>query len=678
MRALYLAILVCVSASASADDNKFQNTDIFELEVAGDVQISPNGSRVAYARRSNDIMSDQAVSNIWIVDADGKNHRPLLSGAQSYSSPRWSPSGDRLAYVSSDGDRGAQIHVRWMDTGQTAVLSNVRGGPSSLSWSPDGTKIAFSMFVKGEGATLAKPLATPEGAKWAPPVTVINAMRYRADGAGYLEHGNTHLFVLSADGGTPRQITEGDIDHGGPYSWSADGQRLYFAANIQDEWQHDPLEAELWSVDVSNGELTQLTERNGPDFSPVVSPDGSKLAYLGFDDKGMGYHNSDVVIMDIEDGSTRVLTADFDRTIDDVQWTGSSNRLYIQYDDRGKTHLASLSLSGEMKVLADDIGGVGLGRPYTSGGFSVANNGAYAYTAGRADRPSDVAVGRSNRAPKRVTALNEDLLGNRQLGSVEALTWQSSADGLEIQGWLVKPPGFDASKQYPLMLEIHGGPFSAYGPQFSAEVQLYAAAGYVVLYSNPRGSTSYGYDFANEIHHNYPGQDYDDLMSGIDAVIARGFIDEESLFVTGGSGGGVLTAWIVGKTDRFRAAVVAKPVINWASFALTSDGAPFYSMYWFDKMPWEDPAGYWARSPLSLVGNVSTPTALLTGEVDYRTPLGESEQYYQALKIRKVDTILVQIPEASHGIAARPSHLIAKVDNILAWFDRYAKKSVTD
>jgi acylaminoacyl-peptidase len=269
--------------------------------------------------------------------------------------------------------------------------------------------------------------------------------------------------------------------------------------------------------------------------------------------------------------------------------------------------------------------------------------------------------------------LNEDLLGHKTLGTVEEIRWKSSFDGLEIQGWLVTPPGFDASKKYPLILEIHGGPFAAYGPQFAAEIQLYAAAGYVVLYTNPRGSTSYGYDFANEIHHNYPGQDYDDLMSGVDAVIERGFIEEDALFVTGGSGGGVLSAWIVGKTDRFRAAVVAKPVIDWGSFALTSDGAPFYSMYWFAKMPWEDPEAYWARSPLSLVGNVSTPTALLTGEQDFRTPIGQSEQYYEALKIRKIDTALIRVPEATHGIAARPSHLIAKVDNILAWFERYKK-----
>jgi acylaminoacyl-peptidase len=560
-----------------------------------------------------------------------------------------------------------------MDTGQTAILSNVRGGPSSLSWSPDGKQIAFSLFVPSEGAKLATPPAKPEGAEWAPGVKVIDQMRYRADGAGYLESGYTHLYLLSADGGTPRKLTKGDRNYGGPYAWSADSARIYFAANLQDEPEHDPMESEIWALDVSTGTMSQLTDRNGPDFAPVVSPDGEKLAYLGFDDKLMGYHNSEVHVMDLRDGSVRVLTEDFDRTIDNVQWAGSSSRLYVQYDDHGRTHLATLSMSGEVSSLADDLGGVSLGRPYTSGGFSVATNGAYAYSAGRVDRPADVAVGRSNRKAQRVTALNEDIFAHKQLGTVEELTWKSTADGLEIQGWLVTPPGFDPKKQYPLLLEIHGGPFAAYGPQFSTEVQLYAAAGYVVLYTNPRGSTSYGFDFANEIHHNYPGQDYDDLMSGVDAVIDRGFIDEDSLFVTGGSGGGVLTAWIVGKTDRFRAAVVAKPVINWASFALTSDGAPFYSMYWFAKMPWEDPDAYWARSPLSLVGNVKTPTALLTGEVDYRTPLGQSEQYYQALKIRKVDTILVQIPEASHGIAARPSHLIAKVDNILAWFARYEK-----
>jgi len=270
-----------------------------------------------------------------------------------------------------------------------------------------------------------------------------------------------------------------------------------------------------------------------------------------------------------------------------------------------------------------------------------------------------------------LTALNEDLLGHKTLGAVEEFTYTSSHDGRAIEGWIVMPPDFDPDEQYPLVLEIHGGPFAAYGPYFSAEVQLYAAAGYVVLYTNPRGSTSYGQDFGNAIHHAYPSNDYDDLISGVDAVIDRGFIDTDRLYVTGGSGGGVLTAWIVGQTDRFRAAVSAKPVINWYSWALTADMYPYGIKYWFPGPPWEHTEHYMERSPISLVGNVTTPTMLLTGTEDYRTPMSDSEQYYQALQYRGVETALVRIPGASHGIAARPSQLIAKVNYILAWFERY-------
>lgn len=667
-------LLLAAATPLAAADEHFRNTDIFELEQAADPQISPDGSRIAYARRSMDIMTDRAVSGVWVIDSDGSNHRPLLTGPASYGNQRWSPSGDRLAFVTDVEGRGAQIQVRWMDSGQIATLTNVRSKPSSIAWSPDGTQIVFEMFVSVEAQPLATPPDKPEGAEWAPPVKLIETIRYRGDGEGYLDTGNTQLFVLSAEGGTARQLTAGEFDHGGPLAWSKDGKRIFFAANRQQEWQHDPLEAELWSIDVATGNLEKLTDRDGPDFAPSVSPDGTKIAFLGFDDRKMGYHNAGVYILDLKDGAVRSLTEGFDRSIQDVQWAGSSNRLYVQYDDRGRKHIATLSMSGKIDVVASDIGGVALGRPYTSGGFSVADKGAFAYTQGRIDRPADVGYGRAGSGSvKRLTQLNEDLLGHKKLGTVKEMTWQSSADELEIQGWLVTPPDFDPDKKYPLVLEIHGGPFAAYGPHFAAEIQLFAAAGYVVLYTNPRGSTSYGYDFANEIHHNYPGQDYDDLMSGVDAVIAKGFVDPERLFVTGGSGGGVLSAWIVGKTDRFAAAVVAKPVINWVSTVLTTDIATFMPAYWFDAPPWVDPQSYWKRSPLSLVGNVTTPTALLTGEQDHRTPITESEQYYQALKLRKIDTALIRVPEASHGIAARPSHLIAKVDNILGWFARYAR-----
>ena len=270
---------------------------------------------------------------------------------------------------------------------------------------------------------------------------------------------------------------------------------------------------------------------------------------------------------------------------------------------------------------------------------------------------------------RKLTSLNSSLLGAKALGQMRKLPVTSSFDQRPIDAWLVTPPDFDPSRKYPLILEIHGGPFAAYGPSFSTDYQLYAAAGYAVLYTNPRGSTSYGEEFANQIDKAYPGHDYDDLMSAVDPA---------NLFVTGGSGGGVLTAWIVGKTDRFRAAATQKPVIDWASFVLTSDGANFYSPYWFAKKPWEDPQGYWARSPLSLVGNVKTPTLVVVGSDDYRTPVSESEQYYTALQLRGVPTALVKVPGASHGgIAARPSQSAAKASAILAWFERYRNKSTT-
>jgi acylaminoacyl-peptidase len=334
--------------------------------------------------------------------------------------------------------------------------------------------------------------------------------------------------------------------------------------------------------------------------------------------------------------------------------------------------LAFVALNGRITTYDHNLSGESPSRPYTSGSYSVAENGSYAYTEGDASAPADVAVARDGRDSQKLTALNDDLLGQRDMARIENITWESSHDERAIEGWVAYPPGHESGRKYPLILEIHGGPYAAYGPNFSPEIQRYAAEGYVVLYANPRGSTSYGQDFAHQIQYAYPGNDYDDLMSGVDALIENGVADPERLYVTGGSGGGVLTAWIVGKTDRFRAAVVVKPVINWLSFVLTADMYPFFRMAWFSEDPWVDPDQYWDVSPLSLVGNVITPTALMTGESDYRTPISESEQFYQALKLRKIDTALIRVPDAPHFIAGRPSNMIAKTDNIMAWFRRYA------
>jgi acylaminoacyl-peptidase len=663
-------------AAATEEGEKLRLTvmDVFELEYANDPRISPDGSQVVYARTFMDVMGDRARSNLWLVKSDGSDHRPLTSGNRSDTSPRWSPDGNKLLYVSS-AEGSVQLYLRWMDTGQTAKLTQLNRSPRGLAWSPDGKWIAFTMLVLETPEPLAKMPSKPKGAKWAIPPKVIQKLYYRADGRGYLEDGYTQIFVLSADGGTPRQVTTGPYNAGAP-SWSPDGKAIVFSSNRKKDWEYDGRNSEVYELTLTDGSVRALTDRQGPDASPIVSPDGSKIAYLGYDDRFQGYQVTRLYVMNRDGSSSYMMAAKLDRSISGIQWSGDGKGIVFQYSNQGNTKVAYVALDGEGKekveTLAADLGGTSLGRPYSGGSFTVNNSGRFAFTYGRPEHLADISVGdRGSREVHRLTHLNDDLLGHKELGKVEEIWWKSSFDARDIQGWVVTPPGFDPTKKYPLVLEIHGGPFANYGDRFSAEVQLYAAAGYVVLYANPRGSTSYGEEFGNLIHHNYPGEDYDDLMSGVDAVIAKGYVDTENLFVTGGSGGGVLSSWIVGKTGRFRAAVVAKPVINWYSFALTSDGYRNYYKYWFPGFPWDHQEQYMKRSPISLVGNVTTPTMLLTGELDLRTPMAESEQFYQALKLRKVDTALVRIQESYHGITARPSNLIAKVTHVLAWFEKY-------
>ncbi|MFQ5739520.1 MAG: prolyl oligopeptidase family serine peptidase [Acidobacteriota bacterium] len=676
--ALVVALQVSVwaeSGAGTAGNNRFQLNDVFSLEFASDPQISPDGRRVVYVRNFMDIMKDRRRSNLWIVSSDGSGHRPLTTGEENAFSPRWSPDGTRVLYVASS-DGSSQLFVRWMDTGQTAKLTHLTSSPSGITWSPDGRWIAFSMLVREPSPPFVEMPAKPEGAEWAKPARVIRKLVYRADGQGYLRDGHGQLFILPAEGGTPRQVTSGPYNHEGTPSWAPDGSALVFSANRHPDWEYDPLNSEVYEVSLGDGAIRPLTDRQGPDLNPVVSPDGKRIAYLGFEDRQQGYQVTRLYVMDRDGGQSRLMARELDRDVRRPLWRQDGEGLYFQFDDQGNTRIGSLSPGGEMRTLATDLGGVSIGRPYSGGSFSVSTNGRFAYTQTDPQQPAEVAVGRVDASSgRRLTRLNDDLFGypgfsgGKKLGAIEEIWFKSSFDGRRIQGWIVTPPDFDSAAKYPLILEIHGGPFANYGDRFSAEIQLYAAAGYVVLYTNPRGSTSYGQEFGNLIHHNYPGQDYDDLMSGVDAVIERGYVDKENLFVTGGSGGGVLSSWIVGKTHRFRAAVVAKPVINWYSFVLTSDAYNFFYKYWFSAFPWDDPQQYLKRSPLSLVGNVSTPTMLLTGEADYRTPISESEQFYQALKLRKVETVLVRIPAASHGITRRPSNLIAKVAHILKWFE---------
>ena len=647
--------------------------DVFQLEYASDPQITPDGKQVVYVRNFMDLKKDRRRSHLWIVNVDGSDHRPVTSGDANEHSPRWSPDGKRLLYLAgSPGDGPAQLYCRWMDTAQAARLAELPAAPSELEWAPDGKAVAFVMHVADKPQPLVT-LPKPDGAEWAEPFKVIRTVNYRHDGKGYLKEGAHHVFVVPADGGAPRQLTKGPHEHRGPLAWTPDGKALLVTANRHADADHDPLNTEIYEVTVADGAIKALTSRQGPDGHAAVSPDGKRIAYLGFDDRRQGYHVTRLSLMNRDGSGAKVLTSQFDRDVRDPVWSRDGKRVYFQFDDEGDTKVGFIDpLTAKVETVAAHVGGATLDRPYASGSFSLADDGAVAFTLTSPERPADVAVRRpGDKEVRRITRLSDSLLGRKTLGSVEEIRCKSAHDGRAVQGWIVKPPEFDAKKKYPLILEIHGGPFANYGARFAADMQLYAAAGYVVLYVNPRGSTSYGEQFGNLIHHAYPGNDYDDLMSAVDAVVKLGYVDEKNLFVTGGSGGGVLSAWIIGKTNRFRAAVVCKPVINWTSFVLTADAYPFFARHWFPGPPWEHAEHYLKRSPLSLAGNVRTPTMLITGEADHRTPMSESEQYYQALKLRKVEAALVRVPGAPHNIAHRPSHMAAKAAYVLKWFEMY-------
>ncbi len=686
LRALALAVpgfgLVAYgpSETVAQEPKVFEALHVFELEVASDIKISPDGRTIVYVRGGLDVMTDSYFSNLWIVNADGTDHRPLTQGRHVVTTPRWSKEGDRIAYI-SNATGVPQVFVRWMASGEVAQVTHLTEPPSGLAWSPDGSHLAFAKLVRGTPLIIGEMPAPPTGAEWAPPPKYDDRLVFRYDGVGDLPWGNNHLFLVPASGGTARQVTRGNGNFGsGGFSWTPDGRSLVFSSALEGS------DAEVYELRLSDGSLTQLTDRVGPDVSPSVSPNGRQIVYLGYDDRLQGFQRTDLYVANRDGSNARSISAYLDRNLQGSggyaggaapQWAPDGGSVYAVYLDKGDAKLAKFSLNGSHEVIAGDVGSgtaayAGLAWPPVLPGvsFSLAQNGAVAYATTTPHDPGTVVVSRDG-VVRRLTAINDDLFAGKELGEVEEIWWESSKDGRRIQGWILKPPGFDPSRKYPLILEIHGGPFLAYGDGFDVEKQLMAAAGYVVLYSNPRGSTSYGQEFGNLIHHAYPGDDFYDLNSGVDAVIERGYVDDDNLFVTGGSGGGVLTAWMIGHTDRFNAALPFYPVINWYSFNLTADMAAMSNSHWFPGLPWDHVEHYESRSLLSVVENVKTPTLIMTGEEDWRTPMSESEQYYKALKLLGVEAVLVRVPGEPHLIWARPSHGISKITTMVGWFDRY-------
>ena len=667
---LFLAVMACEVSFSQDQKLPFQPLDVFELEYASDPQISPDGTQIVYRRNGFDIMKDSPKGNLWIINSDGSSHRKLTSREVSESQAEWSPNGGRIAFASST-DEGSEIYMYWTTTGQIAKISQLPASPGSLTWSPDGKHLAFTMKIAAKAPVIASMPAKPKGAKWAAPARITDRLKHEADGAGYIAPGFTHIFIIPAEGGSPRQLTEGDFNHGSSLSFSPNGEEIYFSANRNENWEYDFRNSEVYKVHVDSKVITTLTTQNGPDYAPVVSPKGNKVAFLGFKDKVQTYQLRQLHVMNTDGTGRQVISNNLDRSISNITWDKEGKGLYCTYDDKGNTKIAHISLNGAVKKIADNVGGTTLGRPYASGSYTVSNQGVIVFTQSTPAYPAELAVIQQRKSAKQITDLNGDILDHRELGQVEEVWYKSSVDGRDIQGWIVKPPYYDASKKYPLLVENHGGPILNYGDRFTAEIQLYAADGYVVFYPNPRGSTSYGEEFGNLLYNNYPGEDYNDVMDGVDYLVNKGIVDNDKLFVTGGSAGGIMTAWIIGKNNRFKAAVVAKPVMNWISKTLVADNYYGYANSRYPGQPWENFETYWKFSPISLVGNVETPTMVMVGMNDLRTPPSEAKQLYHALKLRKIETVLVEIPGASHGIARRPSQLISKVAHTLAWFKKY-------
>ncbi|HSM35969.1 MAG TPA: S9 family peptidase [Longimicrobiales bacterium] len=662
------ALAPTASAQAAIGGERLTVEKYLDFEAVADPVISPDARRVVYTRRWVDPSKDRFGSTLWMIEADGTRNRQLRDG----SNARWSPDGTRILFVDSDDDGKAQIFVRWMDAeGAVTQVTRVAEAPQNPQWSPDGRSIAFAAFVPASSSWPIDLPAPPEGATWTEPPRIIERTHFRADRRGFLEDGNTHLFVVPAEGGTPRQLTEGAWSVGGsgiglpggaPFDWSPDGRALVFAAMMEDA---DTLyrQMRIHAVDVESGGVRSITDTKGAWSGPRVSPDGSTVAFTGFPFTTQTYRASELWLADIGGGNMRSLTAAFDRDPQDVTWAPDGRSLYFTAQSEGAQQLYRVTAGGDVTALTEGRHLIDLASMSAGGAATAVVRGPH--------EPGDAYVLRTQ-SPNRMTRLtrvNEDVLERVALGEVEEV-WYDVPDGTRVQGWIVKPPDFDPSGEYPLILHIHGGPHAMYNTAFSYAFQNFAAHDYVVLYTNPRGSTGYGTDFGNAIDNGYPSVDYDDLMAGVEEVVGRGYVDTSRMYVTGCSGGGVLSSWVIGNTDRFAAAGVRCPVVNWMSFAGTADIVT-WGYHRFEGFPWTNPEKYLAHSPLMLVGNVTTPTAVMTGELDLRTPMSQSEEYFQALRAEGVPAVLFRFNDEYHGTGSKPSNFMRTQLYLMSWFERW-------
>jgi dipeptidyl aminopeptidase/acylaminoacyl peptidase len=651
---------------------RLTNDHYFDFERVSNAQISPDGARIVYARQQANKIEDRWDSSLWIMNADGSQHRFLTKG----SNPRWSSDGKRILYIADGEPRGAQIFVRWIDTdGPATQVTRATDKVADARWSPDGKSIAYSMFVPEKDTWKISMPTAPEGAHWTAAPRAVETLHYRQDQVGFLEDGHTHLFVVSADGGAPRQITNakwsagaGELRAAVLMDWTPDSKAIVFEADHTAEADMHYHSSQLLVADVATGAIRELVATPGSWSRPAVSPDGKTVAFTGYPESKHTHSVSDLYTIPIAGGEMRKISGDYDRDPLNLRWSADGAGVYFDAEDHGARNAQFAAIAG---------GGV---TPVTTGAHvltmdSVSSDLMAVGTLTDPDNPPDV-VRYNLRRPGEITKLtrvNAGLLDGMRLAKTEEIDFTSSG-GAKVQGWVVKPPEFDPAKKYPLILEIHGGPFAMYSVAFNYMFQNFAANDFVVLYLNPRGSTGYGTAFSGGIDHNYPGPDYDDLMAGVDATVAKGFIDTTRMAVSGCSGGGVLSSWVIGHTDRFAAAAVRCPVIDWLSMTGNTD-IPLFTYSFFQKPFWEDPSDWLAHSSVMTVGKVTTPTLLMTGVLDRRTPMPQTEEYYAALKVRGVPVKLLQFEGEYHGTASKPSNFIRTQLYMMSWFKKWTRTS---
>ena len=660
-RALSFIFIFFLIISYGQEKLKLSLDHYKNYEWTSNPTISPNGEQILYSRSWINLIDDKRETDLWIMNKNGSTNRFFLNG----SNGKWSPDGSKIAFIKKGEPNGTQIFIKYLGVeGEPTQITKLEKSPSSMEWSPDGKFIAFLMHVSSEAAL--DPIGVPErpkGATWTKGPQVIDQVDYSQDRVGFLERGFRQIFVVPSEGGTARQITFGEFDDiSGGISWLKDSESIVFSSYQKEDAEYARGQSNLYSVNINNLNLIELTSREGTESSPTVSPDGSKIAFVGSTWTKNFYHDRKMYVMDIDGSNLRCITESLDQTPSPGVWGKNSSGVYFNVREFGQSNVYHADIKGKVKKITN-------GNHMLTMNDLVGSDAVATWT--DPSNPSDIisfSIDKPNKI-NRLTNVNKDIFYNVEFGEVEEITYKS-VDEKYVQGWIVKPPNFDSNKKYPLVLRIHGGPHSMYHVGFNYNFQLHAAQDQVVLYTNPRGSTGYGYDFANAIQNAYPGNDYDDIMYGVDEVISRGYIDENRMYVYGGSGGGVLTSWIVGKTDRFAAASVNYPVTNWFSFVGTTDGATWY--YNFKNYPWEDPSEHIKRSPLMYVANVKTPTMLMCGEEDLRTPISQTEEYYQALKMNKVPTVMIRFKDEYHGTSSKPSNFLRTHGYINAWFDKHS------